>query len=137
MLGRHLKYLWTAAIQHTGGKKLVPSVRMHQAWKPILVYYKPPLNKHWKPISDMVSGGKSKKNHAWEQSVDEAVHYIEAFCPKSGTLLDPMLGSGTTVIAGLKCGIKRCIGIEVDPVAHKTAEERIKQVIEKLKNDVA
>jgi hypothetical protein len=130
MLGEHLQYLWTAAIYHTGGKKLVSAVKVQQAWKPILIYYKPPLNKYWKPFTDMVSGGQSKSNHIWEQAVDEAAHYIKALCPKNGTLLDPMMGAGTSLVAGLKVnkGLK-CIGIEIDPAAYGTSEERIKKAL--------
>ncbi len=58
MLDKHLQYLWTAAIQHTGRIKLVRAVQIHQAWKPILIYYKPPLEKYWTPFIDMVSGGQ-------------------------------------------------------------------------------
>jgi len=137
MLAKHLEYFWTCSIYHSGGKKLVPAVKIHQAWKPVLVYHKPPLNKYWKPFTDMVTGGKSKKKHEWEQAEDEAIHYIKALCPKNGTLLDCMMGSGTSIVAGLKCGVKKCIGIEIDGHAYTTAEKRVKEVIEELKNDVA
>lgn len=129
MLGQHLKYLWTAAVMHTGGKKLIPAVRVHQAWKPILIYYKPPLSKYWKPFVDIVTGGRNKEHHAWEQAVDEAVHYVRALCPAGGTVLDPMMGSGTTVVAGLQSGLGlNCIGIEVDKAAFATAEKRAEEV---------
>jgi hypothetical protein len=128
MLGEHLMYLWQAAIYHSGPTKLVPAVNIHQAWKPILMFYKPPLHKWWRPPLDMVSGGESKENHAWEQSVAEAAHYISAFCPKGGTLLDPMTGSGTSVVAGLQSGLGlKCIGIEIDKAAYITAQQRIQQ----------
>jgi len=133
MLGQHLKYLWTAAVMHTGGKKLIPAVRVHQAWKPILIYYKPPLKQYWKPFTDVVSGGRNKEHHAWEQAVDEAVHYVRALCPAGGTLLDPMMGSGTTVVAGLQSGLGlNCIGIEVDKAAFATAEKRVQEMVETL-----
>lgn len=137
MLGKHLKYLWTAAISHSGAKKLVPAVRVHQAWKPILIYYKPPLDKYWRPFMDMVTGGQSKDNCEWEQSVDEAVHYIKALCPKDGILLDPMMGSGTSIVAGLKSGVKRCTGIDNDPVAFSTAKERVEKFSREMTNDAA
>jgi DNA-binding CsgD family transcriptional regulator len=125
MLGRHLSYLWTAAIYHSGGKKLVSAVKVQQAWKPILIYYRPPLDKYWKPFTDMVSGGKAKSEHIWQQAAEEAAHYIKALCPKNGVVLDPMCGSGTTLVAGIKLGLE-CIGIEIDKAAFATAEERIK-----------
>ncbi len=86
MLGEHLTYLWTAAIYHSGRTKLVRAVQIHQAWKPVLVYYKPPLRKYWRPFLDMVSGGQEKDHHHYEESVAEAIHYIKAVCPPNGVL---------------------------------------------------
>ena len=133
MMGEHLSYLWTAAIRHTGRIKLVRAVPIHQAWKPILVYYKPKLRKYWRPFYDMVSGGQEKDHHHYEQSFAEAIHYIKAVCPTNGILLDPMMGSATTIIAGLEADISlKCIGCEIDKAAYATAQERARETIEKL-----
>ncbi|MFH1615755.1 MAG: ParB N-terminal domain-containing protein [Planctomycetota bacterium] len=138
MLDKHLTYLWTAAIYHSGAKKKIYPVGMNQAWKPILIYYKVPKNIYWPTITDMVSGGESKVNHPWEQSVIEAAHYIQAFCPKDGVLLDPMMGSGTSLIAGLQSGLGlRCIGIEIDKAAYSTVQARVNMAIAKLQNKKA
>jgi hypothetical protein len=135
MLDHHLHYLWTAAIYHTGGKKKIYPVGLNQAWKPILIYYKPPLHVYWPTITDMVSGGESKEHHDWEQSIGEALHYIKAFCPRNGVLLDPMMGSGTSIIAGLQSGLGcRCIGIEIDKAAFTTAQQRIQRTIDEIKS---
>ena len=133
MLGEHLTYLWTAAIYHSGRTKLVRAVQIHQAWKPILVYYKPPLRKYWRPFYDMVSGGQEKDHHHYEQAVAEAIHYIKAVCPRNGVLWDPMAGSATTIIAGLEAALGlTCIGCEIDKAAYATAEKRVKDTIERL-----
>ena len=133
ILGEHLTYLWTAAIYHSGRTKLVRAVQIQQAWKPILVYYKPPLNKYWHPFKDMVSGGQEKAHHHYEQAVAEAIHYIKAVCPKNGVLLDPMMGSGTSVIAGLSSGLGlSCIGCEIDKAAYSDSEQRVNEAIDKL-----
>jgi hypothetical protein len=134
MLGEHLTYLWTAAIHHTGRIKLVRAVQIHQAWKPILVYYKPKLRKYWRPFYDMVSGGQEKDHHHYEQSVAEAIHYIKAVCPTNGILLDPMAGSATTIVAGLQADLGlTCIGYEIDKAAYAKAETRVKETIQKLR----
>jgi hypothetical protein len=134
MLGEHLTYLWTAAIYHSGRSKLVRAVQIHQAWKPVLVYYKPPLQKYWHPFYDMVSGGQEKEHHMYEQSVAEAVHYIKAVCPVNGVLLDPMMGSGTSIVAGIHADLGlRCIGCEVDKAAFSDAEQRVQETVEQLK----
>jgi len=134
MLGKSLKYHWTAAIYHSGGKKLVRAAQVHQAWKPVLIYYKPPLRKYWNQFVDMVSGGQAKDHHVWEQAVDEATHFIKVLCPKDGVLLDPMMGSGTTLISGVSLGLK-CIGIEIDKAAFAGAEKRVKEAIDKLQQN--
>jgi Trp operon repressor len=133
MLGQDLTYLWTAAIYHSGRSKLVRAVQIHQAWKPVLVYYKPPLRKYWHPFYDMVSGGQEKEHHMYEQSVAEAVHYIKAVCPAKGVLLDPMMGSATTIIAGLHADLGlTCIGCEIDKAAYADAGTRVQEAIEHI-----
>ncbi len=100
---------------------------------PPLIYYKPPLNKYWGPFTDIVSGVQSKEHHDWEQSVVEAHHYIKALCPRNGVLLDPMLGSATTIVAGLQSGLGlKCIGIEVDGAAYSSSEIRVRKVLDGL-----
>lgn len=134
MLGEHLEYLWTAAIYHSGHTKLVRAVQIHQAWKPVLVYYKPPFRKYWHPFLDMVSGGQEKEHHHYEQSIFEAMHYIKAICPPNGTLLDPMMGSGTSILAGLHTNLGlKCIGMEIDKAAYATAEKRVKETVAQLR----
>ena len=49
---------------------------------------------------------------------------ILAGCPEEGVLLDPFLGSGTTLAVGLKHG-RNGIGIELNPEYAKLAEKRI------------
>ena len=138
MLGNHLTYLWVAAIYHSGAKKKIYPVGMNQAWKPILIYYKEPKNIYWPTITDMVTGGESKEHHDWEQSVAEAAHYIQAFCPRNGTLLDPMMGSGTSLIAGLQSGLGlKCIGIELDKATYTKTEERIQGIMNADENSAA
>ena len=117
-LGKHLTYLWMAAIYHSGAKKKIYPVGLTQGWKPLLIYYKPPLNVYWPTILDIYSGGEEKSDHEWQQSASEALHYIRAFCPPNGTLLDPCMGSGTSIIAALQSGLGlKCIGIELDKAA--------------------
>ena len=138
MLGEHLTYHWTAAIRHTGRMKLVRAAHINQAWKPVLIYYKPPLRKYWSAFVDMVSGGQSKENHEYEQSVAEALHYIKDLCPKNSVLVDPMMGSGTTILAGLHSNLGlKCIGIEIDKAAFAVSQERVKKAMDKIRGSAA
>ena len=124
MLESHLEYLWTFAIYHTNGNNFIASRNINQAWKPILAYVKPPLDKHWTSMTDMFSGGKEKEHHDWQQSVEEAKHYLKAFCKPGAVVLDAMMGSGTSIVAAVELGYK-AIGIEIDSAAFATAQERV------------
>jgi len=136
MLGRHLEYFWTFAIRHTGACKTVYPVNVHQSWKPVLGYFKPPFNKAWKCFPDMVSGGQSKDYHKWEQPLEEAQHFIKSMCPRAGVLVDPMMGSGSSILAGMALGTN-CTGIEIDTTAFATARQRVEHLQEKLGRKVA
>ena len=92
-----------------------------------IAFCKQPLKKGTTALVDIFSGGKSKEHHEWEQSVKEARHFLAPFVQPGDTLLDPMCGSGTSLLAGMDLGMQ-CIGIEIDPAAHVTAEERIQTV---------
>jgi DNA modification methylase len=46
--------------------------------------------------------------------------------PEGATILDPFMGSGSTIIAAIRTG-RRAIGIELDPAHYATAVERIKR----------
>jgi DNA modification methylase len=46
--------------------------------------------------------------------------------PIGATVLDPYMGSGTTIIAAIRTG-RKAIGIEKDPIHFKTAVDRIKR----------
>jgi site-specific DNA-methyltransferase (adenine-specific) len=48
----------------------------------------------------------------------------QAKVPAGGVVLDPYMGSGSTIIAAIRTG-RRAIGIEIDPTHYATALERI------------
>jgi len=51
-------------------------------------------------------------------------YLIELGCPPNGVVLDPFLGSGTTMLASLKLH-RSCIGIEIDPEICQIAKARL------------
>jgi 16S rRNA G966 N2-methylase RsmD len=136
MLGKYLQYFWTFAVKHSGGNTLVRNLQLQQTYKPVIAYCKPPLNVFWHPFLDMVSGGRSKDNHEWEQPVEEAYHFIKNMCPKDGVICDPMMGSGSCILAGLAAGMD-AIGIDQDTSAYATAVERVEKVNEILRKKAA
>ena len=123
-LSKKLSYFWTGAIFHTGNKSYMRKHHLRVGWKPLLMFYKPKLNVIWGSIEDVVSGGREKAHHPWQQAVAEAEHFVRHFCPEGGIILDPMCGSGTTLVAAKRLGLRH-IGIEIDEEVGKKALKRL------------
>lgn len=124
MMIPHLKLFWVGGVYM---KKAVPyrPLNINSRLKLLLVYRKPPLEEiWWSPFEDVVSGGKAKDNHEWEQPVEEAVHFIKALCPPGGIVVDPMAGSGTTLVAAKQLGFPYR-GIEIDADRVKMIQGRL------------
>ena len=58
----------------------------------------------------------------------------QARVPEGATVLDPYMGSGSTIIAAIRTG-RKAIGIEKDPAHFKTAVERIKRELAQSDED--
>jgi len=58
---------------------------------------------------------------------------IKAACPKDGVILDPMCGSGTTLLVARKL-CRNYIGIELNPAYVEMARKRIAQIPERIDN---
>lgn len=123
-LAESLEYAWTLAIRHTGGELRFRKFNIRNAWKPLVMLYKPPLDLWWDWFSDITTGGKEKDEHEWQQAEAEAAHYIAALCPAGGVVVDPFSGGGTTLVAAKRLGL-RYIGFEVDESAYNAAQVRL------------
>lgn len=107
---------------------------MNTAYKPILIFYKPPRMPQNDFISDVIKGsGREKSLDQWQQSAEELTTIIQSFTQPNDLVLDPFAGTGTTLIACLK-NQRRCIGIEIDVEKVKLIKGRIKQIEQKEKN---
>lgn len=126
-MGQHLEYMWTCGIGHSGGATMFRKWRIANIWKPLLMYGKPPITAWWDvSFDDLVTGGREKDSHPWQQAVSEAAHYISAVCPIGGLVCDPFLGSGTSLVAAKKLGL-RYIGLEIDEATAHGARTRIEE----------
>jgi len=111
-LGKHLNYFWTMAVELTGTTQILNNVNIQ--WKPLLVFYKEPLTLPHEVFGDLIRGQQGNKNqHEWAQSVPEAETIINIFSQPGDLVLDPMCGSGTTLIAGLNRK-RKVLGCEID-----------------------
>lgn len=128
-LRKHLEYFWIIALTQNK-HSLVHSRHVFCDWKPLLIFYKPPLTLP-DYFGDVINGkGMEKEHHDWQQGLPELEGLITNFCPKNGLILDPFAGSGTTLIAAKKLG-RKAIGIEIDP---QTASKMIKRIMEETTN---
>jgi len=123
-MGKYLEYMWLCGIGHSGGATWFRKWNINNQWKPILMYGKPPIVPYWKKFDDFISGGREKSDHKWQQALSEAEHYIRSICLPGALILDPFLGSGTSLIAARNCGMQ-IMGIEKDPNTAKIARKRI------------
>lgn len=76
-------------------------------------------------ISDI---SRPEKSHPCPRPLDAVIEIIDNFTLPGGIILDPFLGSGTTMIAANKCG-RKCIGIEKEPEYIEIAKRRTKNFI--------
>jgi len=118
-LSKYLSYHWIIALKmgpdsltlFKGGR------RIHNWWKPILIFCKPPRRQDW--IIDWLQGsGREKSAHKWQQNVGDFKELIERFSKPGDTVWDPMAGSGTTIEACkiASGGQRKTIGHEIDPI---------------------
>ena len=126
-LSQHLQYVWTCAVRFSGGRRPVGWLHLHNAWKPILIFVKPPLKVWWEPFGDMVSEGREKGLHDWQQAESEAIQFIEKLCPAGGLVVDPTCGSGTTLVASKRLN-RRWLGVEIDRGVAAQARQRVSAI---------
>jgi len=125
-LSQHLSYVWCLAIVHAHRQSRIHHKRVINAWKPLLVFGKG-TNRFAETVWDVFQGtGVDKSNHSWEQGLDEAIHYLQALVPAGSMVVDPCLGSGTTGVAALRCGM-RFQGCEIDTETFQQAQQRLSQ----------
>jgi len=99
-------------------------------YKPILVFSngKPSFPDSGYFKDTLRGSGRSKSSHPWEQSASELHPIIEHYSSDAGTILDPFMGSGTTLRAAKDLG-RKAIGIEIEERYCEIAVKRLKQEV--------
>ena len=59
------------------------------------------------------------------------IDFIRCFCPEGGTVLDPFVGSGTTLIAAVN-NDRDCLGIDISKEYCELSEKRLKLEYQKM-----
>jgi hypothetical protein len=123
-LSEHLSYVWCMAIAHSQRQCRIHHKKVVNAWKPLLVFGKG-TSRFPDTIWDLFQGnGADKDHHDWAQGLDEAIHFIQALVPAGSHVCDPCLGSGTTGVAAIRCGM-RFVGCEVEEGTFVSAKSRL------------
>ncbi|MDR0675486.1 MAG: site-specific DNA-methyltransferase [Elusimicrobiota bacterium] len=68
---------------------------------------------------------KERENHPTQKPLEIIDRLILASCPDNGIVLDPFLGSGTTIISAIKNNVNYC-GFEINEKYFENIEKRIK-----------
>jgi 16S rRNA G966 N2-methylase RsmD len=123
-MSEFLTFLWPCAVYHAGAQDRYYPLKVNIGSKPLPLFCKPPLTVWWPFFTDTVSGGREKADHDWQQDVAEAAHFIAALTPPNGLVLDPMAGSGTTLIAALRLS-RPCLGFEMNSDTYWNAIGRL------------
>lgn len=109
----HLSYQWMHKVELDAGSLRFRALRIHNTWKPILAFAKLPVVPWWDWFTDSVTGKRTKDLHPWQQGEREAEHFVKALSPKGGVVLDPMCGSGTTLVVAKKLG-RQIVGYDIN-----------------------
>ncbi len=111
---------------HTNGLARVRGQGVIACFKPLLVFVKERWG-HGGFIRDVVYAPREKDLHPWQQPVGVARHFIEAMTEPGDLVVDPFVGSGTTLDAAKELS-RRWIGIDKDPEAARVARARLESL---------
>ncbi|HEY7573334.1 MAG TPA: site-specific DNA-methyltransferase [Nitrososphaeraceae archaeon] len=128
-----LKYWWTIAVNLEGSFGRHHPRKVSIKWKPLLWFVKGDSTNTLDYMSDAINSNRPEKiMHEWEQSTIDAEHVISRLTVENQTILDPMMGSGTTGAAALKLK-RKFIGIEIDADKFEIAKARMSKINEQAR----
>jgi hypothetical protein len=130
-----LLYVWECVTVHNGGHNVSWPTRTICGNKKILIYQKPPKAASWDVFLDTYTDGRQEQDlHPWQQCMSEAEYFIRHLVPAESMIVDPMMGSGTTLVAAINCGMN-VVGVEQDPVTFAMAKKRIEDQMAQLEEN--
>jgi ParB-like chromosome segregation protein Spo0J len=132
-LSEYLRFWWAGSTILNGPHSRVHARNIVQGSKPILFYVLEGHKKNLWVEDTYQSEGKQKEYHDWQQSVGEAVYYIDKLTKPGDLILDPFLGGGTTAVASISRG-RNFIGIDIDKAAIASSLKRIEEWTKKNEN---
>lgn len=122
LLSGYRPYRWTAAYLTSGAGYVSHPRRVQSNWKPLIVYGGGPRFVDVLRAEGTDAGAKSL--HRWGQDYSAFHTLIERLTKPGQTVVDPFMGSGTTLLAAHALG-RHAIGCDVDEESVSTARERV------------
>jgi DNA modification methylase len=111
---KELRYYWTISLNLPESRELLNTKNAVIGWKPIFIFQKLPEVAVEHRFRDRISEPKPDKDiYEWKQDLKSAIHVISSFSKENDVVVDPMVGSGTTIEACLMLN-RRCIAVEKD-----------------------
>lgn len=127
-MGKHLRYWWTLSLNLSSGVKAADHGRnVFIFWKPIVWYVKGDKKQRRRYVPDNPTAEKPEYNkqlHRWEQDVSTPQFYIGNLTKPGSLICDPMMGTGTTGVAAMRCACK-FLGVEKDKDSFALAKKRL------------
>lgn len=121
-LDGHRPYRWTGCYLTPGPGYVSHARRVQSNWKPVLVYG------GGKRFADVVrsegSDADAKNHHKWGQDYGAFHTLVERLTDRGQTVVDPFMGSGTTLLAARSLG-RHAIGCDLEAEHVETARRRI------------
>jgi DNA modification methylase len=125
---KHLTYWWMFSLRLTGASMQIWKAYIHQRWKPIVAYARPPLSHAPVWLWDSLDGGGREKTlHPWQQDLFSARYLVEHLTNPNDLVCDPFVGAGTIPLA-CKLSGRRWIGTEIDPDRANVARKRLAEM---------
>lgn len=124
-MDEHLEYVWTFAIQHSGGDLRFRKWKLQNKWKPVLCFGKPPVKCWWDWFPDMSTGSREKDAHPWQQAENEAEHFINSLSRPGALICEPFCGGGTTCVAAGRLG-RKFVAFEINEESARKAAARLR-----------
>lgn len=131
-LSSYLNYQWQIIIKYNSSVEFSKTnYKIFSSYKMLLFFSKgqPKKKKHNPYLKDVIESPKTpcinaKRFHKWGQSIVECDYILEQMTETNDTLVEPFMGSGTTIISGIKKGLS-VIGAEIEQKSYQTTQKRV------------
>ena len=123
-MNEHLDYYWTFCLQHLGDTQIVNGVNVICKWKPVLIFQNGKRKINNTLIDFIISKGKEKHDHNWQQSRTGVYSIMEMFTEPGDIICEPFAGAGTTIVVAKELD-RNIIAAEIDENTYNLAKVNI------------